>query len=420
MSRSDLLAARQAQPSRWARGPRWSALARSIARCDVVGPAVLVAVVCVLAIAVKLHDYGGNPTGFVQFGDEAAMSVRPPPGALVLTRSVGYDGQFYYVFAAHPQIDANVRRAFALAKYRIQRVAYPALAAGASLGNRGALPWTLLAVNVLAAVCLVLATAHWCRQMRRSGWWALAIGLAPGVVLCLLRDLTDIVGLAALIAGLCWWSQGRWRLASAALVLAVLGRETALLALAAIAYDLAERRRAGRPAAGSAWVLGAPAAAFLAWEAYATVRFHGTVPLTTSPGSLWQPPGVGLTKALGSLAGQSPSHAGWDLLFAALTVAAVIVGIMQLRDGAHWLALLTTAQALLTVLLGRVFWLDHWSFTRATLPLFALVLLNGLRTRTRIGPLICCAAAALTLAVPVVLGTNDQPSRAAAVLNRSL
>ncbi len=381
---------------------------------------MLVAIVCVLAIAVKLHDYGGNPTGFVQFGGDAAMSVQPPTGALVLSHSVGYDGQFYYVLAAHPQIDGNVRRAFALAEYRVQRIAYPALAAAAALGIRAALPWTLLAVNLLAALCLVLVTAHWCKQMGRSGWWALAVGLAPGVVLCLLRDLTDIVGLAALLAGLCWWSQGRWRLASVALVLAVLGRETALLALAAIAYDVVKRRRAGTPPAGWAWVLGAPAAAFVAWEVYATVRFHGTVPLTTSPGSLWQPPGVGLTKVLGSLAGQSAPHAGWDLLFAALTVAAVIVGVMQLHQGAHWLALLTAAQALLTALLGRVFWLDHWSFTRATLPLFALVLLNGLRTRTRIGPLICCAAAGLTLAVPLVLGTNGESSPAAGVVIRSL
>jgi hypothetical protein len=389
-------------------------------RLGVLGPAAVVALVCVAAIAVKLHSYGGNATGFVQFGAAATRIVHPPPGAYILDGSVGYDGQFYYVLAAHPEIDHHVREAFAGAQYRVQRIAYPALAAVTSLGSSSVLPWSLLAVNLLAAVGLTLVSGWWLRSIGRSAWWALAIGLAPGVLLCLLRDLTDVVGLAALLAGLAWWSAGRWRLAAAALAVAVLSRETALLALAAIGYDALRRRRAGDPAHGWQWVVGVPLLAFIGWETYATLRLGGTVPLGTAPASLWQPPGVGLTDALGTLARQSPAHAVWDLGFAGLTVAAVIAALAQLARSRHWLVLLTAGQALLTALLGSVFWLDHWSFTRATLPLFALLLISGLRTRSWVGPAVVCAAAAFTLAVPLALGTSEHFRPAAALLGYGL
>ena len=389
---------------------------RRMRRLDVFGPAAIVGLVCLAAIAIKLHSYGGNPTGFVQFGSKAAAIVHPPKGAYVLQGSVGYDGEFYYDLAAHPEISADVRQAFGQAEYRVQRIAYPALAAAAAIGRRDVLPWTLLAVNLLAAVALTLAMAQWSNGVGRSGWWALAIGLAPGVLLCLLRDLTDVVGLAALVAGLASWAAGRWQLASIGLVIAVLSRETALLALVAIGYDAVRRREAGDRAPGVRWVLGAPFLAFVVWETYATSRFGGTLPLTTAPGSLWQPPGAGLVEQLGPLARQSPAHAAWDLAFAALTAAAVVAALAQVAHSRDWVVLLAGAQAVLTALFGSVFWTDHWSFTRATLPLFALLLMSGLKTRSRAGPAVVCAAAVLTLAIPLALGTNERYQPAAALI----
>ena len=160
--------------------------------------------------------------------------------------------------------------------------------------------------------------------------------------------------------------------------------------------------------------MGAPLLAFVAWETYATFRFGGTLPLTTAPGSLWQPPGVGLVDQIGALASEAPAHAAWDLAFAALTAAAVIFALAQVRRSRDWMVLLAGAQAALTALLGSVFWTDHWSFTRAALPLFAL-LMSALKTRIRAGPAIACAAAVLTLAVPLTLGTNERSSPPVAV-----
>ncbi len=146
-----------------------ASIVRRMRRFDVLGPAAIVGLVCLAALAIKLHSYGGNPTGFVQFGSKAAAIVHPPKGAYVLQGSIGYDGQFYYDLAAHPEISADVRQAFGQAEYRVQRIAYPAIAAAAAIGRRDVLPWTLLAVNLLAAVALTLAMGQWSKGVGRSG-----------------------------------------------------------------------------------------------------------------------------------------------------------------------------------------------------------------------------------------------------------
>jgi len=101
-------------------------------------------------------------------------------------------------------------------------VAYPALAGALSLGSDGALPWTLLGLDVLAVLALSAGAAAFLRAEGRSGWWALAIGLSPGLMLALLRDLSDPVATAAGLGGLMAWHHRRRGIATALLTLAVL------------------------------------------------------------------------------------------------------------------------------------------------------------------------------------------------------
>jgi hypothetical protein len=359
------------------------------------------------AVGVQLQRYDFDATGFVQFGSQAAEVIKPPADAHLLAGTLGYDGQFYYVLALAPEIDAHAQSVFEPFEYRAQRIGYPALAWAASGGgDERAVPWALLGVNLVFALLLTAAAAAWLRSHGHSGWFALAVGLTPGVLMTILRDLTDVVGLAAAVGALWAWSVRRERLAALALVLAVLSRETMLVLVAILAYDAWRRRRGGERTVHPALLALPAVACFAAWQAYATWRFDGEIPWFTAPSSLWHAPSVGLAQALPDLLDQPASEVAWDLAYLGLTAAAVVAAVVVVWRDRSATALFCAAQAAIVVLLGEAFWIDHWSFTRVTAPLFAALLLAGVASRTRPAVWVACAAAALTVLIPVALNTE--------------
>jgi len=393
---------------------------RALRRHDVLGPLIVALVVYLGAVGVQLHSYDGDPTGFVQFGSVPAATIQPPPGAHVLAGSIGYDGQTYYVLARSPEIDPHVETVFNSIEYRAQRIAYPALAWLASGGgSEDGLPWALLALNVAFALLATAAAAAWLRSQGHSGWLALAVGLTPGVLMTILRHLTDVVGLAAALGALWAWHRRRERLTAAALVLAVLARETMLLLAAVIAYDAWRRRRAGEDAAHPVRLVLPGAVSFAAWQAYATWRFDGEIPWATAPSSLWEAPGVGAARAVPDLLDQPAAQVAWDLAYLGLCAAAVVAAVVVLGRSRGPEALFCASQAAVVVLLGEVFWIDHWSFTRVTAPLFASLLLAGAVTRSRPAMAIACAASALTIVIPAALNTDSTLAPAEAAVQRS-
>ena len=292
-------------------------------------------------------------------------------------------------------------------EYRAQRIAYPALAWAASGGGtENGLPWALLAVNVAFALLATAAAAAWLRSHGRSGWLAIAIGLAPGVLMTILRDLTDVVGLAAALVALWAWAGRRAGLAAIAMAVAVLARESLLILPAVLAYDAWRRRRAGEEATHPALLVLPALVCFAAWQGYATWRFGGEIPWTTAPSNLWQAPGAGLAQALPDLLDQPASEVAWDLAYLALGAAAVVAAVVVVLRDRGPEALFCAGQAAIVVLLGEVFWIDHWSFTRVTVPLFAALLLAGVVARSRAAIAIACAAATLTVLIPVALNTE--------------
>ena len=199
-----------------------------LARHDLAGPVLVTAVVLLALVGAKLVQYDGDPTGFAQFGRAAAPAVMPPAGARI-DSEIGYDRQFFYVQAVDPLLRDRARSALVATngEYRAQRVLYPALAYVAAAGRADGVPWTLLLLNVAAA---------------------LAIGLSPGVVLAVLRDLSGPLAIAGLASGLVAWRMRRPWVAGGALTAAVLAREAMVLAVVAIAIEAAWRRRARRDA----------------------------------------------------------------------------------------------------------------------------------------------------------------------------
>jgi hypothetical protein len=385
---------------------------------QVVGPVLAVAVLFAVVVGHRLDVYHGNATGFALFGRHFVDDTRPPPGAVIASPE-GYDGQFFYLQALDPLLleDSTVASFRHVGQaFRMQRVGYPALAYVLSAGRRTALPWSLLAINVIVALLLTGGFAAYARRRGWSGWWALAIGFMCGLLTGTLRDLSDPLAVSAMLGGLLLWERRRRWWAALLLAVAVLAREPMALAVAAIVVDAAARwwragaapglpwwRLRGRGAPGElragvrrAWpVVLVPAIAYLGWQLYASVRYGGWL---ASPGSAYRPPFVGFVDELRrALDDHSRRDTVWDVAYLLLSAAGILAALdlVRRRVSAAAVAAALFGLSLLILVFG-----DPWSYTRLSAPMFAALLLGGLELRSRPALTVCAAAAALTLVAP--------------------
>jgi hypothetical protein len=375
-------------------------------RLDVIGPVVVVGALFAVVVGNRLHTYHGNTTGFVLFGQYDARWIHPPHGAPI-NSPFGYDGQFFYLQATDPLLlhDATLAafRGPGGEAFRMQRMAYPALAALLAAGQRSAIPWALLALNLIVVLAITLAFGLYARGRGWSGWWALAVGLEAGFLTGTLRDLSDPLACASMLGGLMLWQRRRPRGAAVLLSVAVLAREPMLLAVAGVAAEAALRwwRGRGEPESAlraivrAAWpVVLVPVGAYLAWQAYVSVRYGGIA----TPDSAYLPPFVSVRDEIRhALAEPSLRNTLWDLAYLALMMAAIVAAatlVWRCVNAVSVTALLF-GLSLVVVVFG-----DPWSYTRLSAPLFAALLLGGLGQRSRIALLVCTGAALLTLAMP--------------------
>ena len=192
-------------------------------------------VVALLFVAGRLAMHDGDPTAFVHAGAVFADRGSVPDGFDV-DDDLGYDGQFSYRLARSPwdfaeRVD-GIR--FDRPAYRHQRITYPALAWAAALGGRTpAVPWTLIAVNVLAIGAIGGLGAAAARDLGRSPWYGLAFAAWPGLTVALARDLNEVVEAALLLAAVLALRRERFVATAVLLSAAVLARETALVLAAA-------------------------------------------------------------------------------------------------------------------------------------------------------------------------------------------
>jgi hypothetical protein len=360
-------------------------------------------------VGARLVQYDGDPTGFVQFGRIAAPAVGAPADARIES-DIGYDGQFFYVQAVDPLLRERARSALVATdgEYRAQRMLYPALAYLAAAGRREGLPWTLLLLNVAAALAATAGAALFARARGRSGWWALAIGLSPGVVLAVLRDLSEPLAVAGLVAGLVAWRLRRPWVAGAALTAAVLAREVMLLGVIAIAIEAAWRRLAKRDKSVVAEALRAcavPGAIFLAWQLYLIERFDRVASSTTPRGQFGAPLQGLLDSADRALSDPALGSVVWDLAFLLLVLSAVVVAVLVLRRGLRAPAVAALCFAVLVALVD--YGGDHWNYTRMAAPLMASLVVVGL-DEERDGAALAVPAitACLTLLIPVAFSSG--------------
>ena len=183
----------------------------------------------------------GNPYQFVnigrQFLHKSTSSAAIDQHARPINHKIGYDGQFYYFLAVDP---ANGKNYMDNQGVIYSRIGYPMTVRALSGGNPVLVPYMMMLVNILAAVGGTLAVAFFLKRHGLPPALALVYGLYPGLVMSVLRDLTEPLAFA-LAAGalLVFDARSKWRLlgSGALFGLAMLTRETvaifpAILALA--------------------------------------------------------------------------------------------------------------------------------------------------------------------------------------------
>jgi hypothetical protein len=214
-------------------------------------PWTVVLVLGLAYVGLTLARFGGDPLAFALVGTRYSQS--DPQG------TPGYDGQFAYYIARDP---AGGWRHCDVPAYRYQRILYPLLAWMLALGRPEAVGWTLIALNVAALVGGTYFTQRLLAAWGVSQWYALAYGLYGGLVAGLRLDLTEPLAYGLVQAGLWAWEGQRGKGTGALLALAVLTKETALIAVAGLLLYLALEHR-WRRAAGLGLAAGLP---FVAWQ----------------------------------------------------------------------------------------------------------------------------------------------------------
>lgn len=203
----------------------------------VYGPALVVWAITAGFVLVVLACNHWDPMVFVRLGTRYGSG--DPNG------TIGYDGQFAYQIALNPLGAAPY---LDIPPYRYQRILYPLAAWALALGRTSVVPWTLIAINVLALTIGTHVMGQILRKNQQNPWYALTAGLFAGQLVSLRMDLTEPVALTFALLAVRDFENERSRRAAVFLALSVLSKETSLAFVSGyLAYFLVtkEWRRLG-------------------------------------------------------------------------------------------------------------------------------------------------------------------------------
>jgi hypothetical protein len=303
-------------------------------------------------VVLRWYDAGQKRlTSFVLAGSRYASAAKVPEGLLV-RKGTGYDGQFYYRLALNP---FNLQRtAFGIrfdSMSRVERLGYPFLAWALAFGHHDRVPFTLVAVNVLATAVLALAGGLLAKSAGRHALWGLVFPLYWGYLWTIGRDLTELTTAALVVMALAALVRDKPVWAGLAFLGAVLSKETAVLLVGALAVTTLWSRSHGqtnrtlalsgpRPDGRArlaprrddlVWVI--PVVGFALWQMLLLVA-TGRLPIYKSGGENLGIPVVGLVHGITHYLSLFPSTAS-ALWFGELAVLIVlIVGTTRLRSHA--------------------------------------------------------------------------------------
>ena len=321
---------------------------------------VIASVLVALALAgVLLVTRAQIATSALDSGIDPYTAVYDPPRSGLEQALNQHDGQAFAALAQDPALqrpelfrDNRHEEAF--------RAGRPLLAWAAwalSAGQPEAVAWVLLVLSILgvgalmAAVCYLATTFG--RDLDRVVW---TLALPGSIVVLIYVGLSDAWGTAFALAGMALWVRGRHGPAAVVLALAILTRETGVVAVFALAsMELRDRRKLA--------LLASTAIPYAIWMVVIRLRLD-TWSFAADPlGST----GARYTLPFTSLAKVMPD---WNALSWLCLV--VIVGLVVLGWRAHPPRPLEAFMALwiaVAVCMGQSIWSQPTDFPRVLLPL---------------------------------------------------
>ena len=205
--------------------------------------AVTYAVLLGPGLAHNPSDYANIGRKFLHHGTTSTV-IKP---SLPTNGKVGYDGQFYYFLALDPRHGKDY---IEQPGFIYSRIGYPMTVRALSGGNAALIPYMMVLVNIAAAVGGTLAVAFMLKRRGLPPLLALVYGFFPGLMLAVLRDLTEPMAFALAAAGLAvFHPRSKWRLLGSASLFgfAMLTRETVALFPAILALGLLVGTGSGVP-----------------------------------------------------------------------------------------------------------------------------------------------------------------------------
>src|SRR5206468_13025460 len=122
----------------------------------------------------------------------------------VLSKSSGFDGQFYYRLALNPFTSQATEFGITIdvPPLRHQRILYPLLTWILSLGRPSLVPMVLVLINFIALCVMGWIGGAFSQSLKQHALWGVFLPLYPGFLLVLSRDLVEILEVSLLLGSL--------------------------------------------------------------------------------------------------------------------------------------------------------------------------------------------------------------------------
>jgi hypothetical protein len=180
---------------------------------------------------------GHHLFGYIGFNSKSVEAGESTIPGRFISDAYGYDGQFYFRMALDPLAgDERVHGIrFDHSALRQQRILLPALTWLFARGDPQLSAAVMLAINLLAVAGISLVAGALLQFHGISPWPALLFAFYPGFAISVERFLSEPLGGLLVLLSLLILAHKRIAWAGIVLALAVLARETALLAALATA-----------------------------------------------------------------------------------------------------------------------------------------------------------------------------------------
>ncbi|WP_447979737.1 AZOBR_p60025 family cell surface glycopolymer formation protein [Candidatus Nitrospira bockiana] len=362
--------------------------------------AIITALLYGLFIAARLSQVNFDASAFVVAGDRFCDPSQVPTGLRVISKSDGYDGQFYYRLALNPFTSKPAEFGIELDNpfFRQQRIFYPLLVWSLSGGNERAVVLWLLLVNFIAISVLALIAGLIAQVSGRHALLGLTFSLYPGFLFTISRDLTEILAICFVLAGILLVRKKRFSLATMLLTFGILTKETTLLfSVGLIMMSVASALELTARAEGRIpwYVGGMPLLVYGAWRVVLTYNWADVLHAypDRSRGAIGLP-FKGLTTFISQgLDFSAPIHIRWSvgllfiLVFVSIALKAFRTSGASVGEKACFVF-----YAMLAAVLTRWVWVEDWAFMRALTEFYmagSLIVVQSSSTLSRVALASC-------------------------------